>query len=70
MSTQTRLDTYLAAEARILTVGFSVQFDIRRRQEAELSEIRKAIRELQAQLAAEQGTSGGSLRFRTAVFNR
>lgn len=70
-NTQQRLDAYLAAEARILMAGFSVRFDQRQRQEAELAEIRKAIRELEARLAAERGRggSGGSLRYRTAVFN-
>jgi hypothetical protein len=70
--TQQRLDYYLAAEARILTRGFSVQFDQRRRQEAELIEIRKAIKELKAELAAENGVppSRGSLRYRTAVFSK
>lgn len=69
--TQQRLDAYLAAETRILTAGFSVRFDQRQRQEAELGEIRKAIRELEAKLAVERGSGGsaGSLRYRTAVFN-
>lgn len=68
MSTQSRLDLYLAAEARILTAGFSVQLDQRRRQEAELESIRKGIREMQSRLAAEAG-AGGSLRYKTAVFD-
>ncbi len=70
--TQSRLDAYKAAELRILQAGFSVRLSERHRQEAELSEIRKAIRELEGQLAAEQGghSSRGSLRHRTAVFNR
>lgn len=71
-NTQQRLDAYLAAEARILAAGFSVQYDTRRRQEAELAEIRKAIAALQADLAAEQSRhpARGSLRFVTTVFNR
>lgn len=71
MSTQTRLDAYLAAETRILTAGFSVRLSERQRQEAELASIQKAIKELEARLAAEQGrpASRGSLRFRTAVFD-
>lgn len=72
MSTQQRLDNYLAAEARILTTGLSWRLDLRQRQEAELAEIRKAIASLQSQLAAEQGGTGsshGSLRYKTAVFN-
>ncbi len=72
MSTaQERLDLYLAAEARILTAGFSVRLDLRQRQEAELTEIRKAIAQLQKDVAAEQGkpSSTGSLRYKTAVFS-
>lgn len=71
MSTaQERLDLYLAAEARILTAGFSVRFDIRQRQEAELAEIRKAIKELKGEVAADAGTppSRGSLKYKTATF--
>ncbi len=68
-TTQQRLDNYLAAEARILQKGFSLQYEARRRQEAELSDIQKAIRELKAELAAEQGTPRpGSLRYKTVVF--
>lgn len=69
-TTQERLDLYLAAEARILTAGFSVQLDQRRLQEAELAEIRKAITQLKGELAAEQtrGPARGSLRYRSAVF--
>lgn len=71
MSTQERLDNYLAAEARILQRGFSLQFEARRRQEAALADIQKAIRQLKAELAAEQGVapSSGSLRYKTVVFN-
>jgi len=71
--TQQRLDAYLAAEARILSGGFSQRHGERARQEAELAEIRKAIAELRRELAAEQGNLGparGSLRYRTAVFDR
>lgn len=73
MSTQQRLDNYLAAEARILERGFSLRLADRQRQEAELGEIRKAISSLQSQLAAEQGGKGsshGSLRYKTVVFGR
>lgn len=68
--TQSRLDLYKAAEARILTAGFSVRLDVRQRQEADLAEIRKAIATLTAQLAAEQGrsTTRSSLGYRTVVF--
>lgn len=70
-NTQARLDLYLAAEARILTAGFSIQMDTRRRQEAELAEIRKAIAQLKAELVTESGLgpARGSLRYRSAVFN-
>ena len=73
MSTaQERLDLYLAAEARILTAGFSVQLDARRRQEAELADIRKAIVALQREVASEQSPQPGrgSLRYVTTVFGR
>lgn len=71
-TTQERLDLYLAAEARILTAGFSVRLSERQRQEAELETIRKAIAGLKKELAAEQGggLSNGSLRYKTAVFGR
>jgi len=70
-TTQERLDLYLAAEARILTDGFSNRFDVRQRQEAELAEIRKGIAACKRELAGEQagGSSRGSLRYKTAVFN-
>lgn len=69
-TTQQRLDNYLAAEARILERGLSLQYEARRREEANLADIQKAIRQLKAELAAEQGTSTshGSLRYKTAVF--
>lgn len=66
---QQRLNNYLAAEARILTAGFSIRLDLRQRQEAELAEIRKGIRECQMQVAAEQGrhSNRSSLRSTTMV---
>ena len=72
MSTQQRLDNYLAAEARSLTRGFSLRFGERQRQEAELAEIRKAIAQLQAQLTSETGPMPvrSSLRYHTTVFNK
>ena len=72
MSTQQRLDNYLAAEARILTRGFSLRFGERQRQEAELAEIRKAIAQLQAQLTSETRPMPvrSSLRYHTTVFNK
>lgn len=70
-NTQQRLNAYLAAEARILSVGLSIRFGERQRQEAELASIQKQIRELEAQLKVEQGvrTGSSSLRHRTVVFN-
>lgn len=70
--TQQRLDLYKAAEARILERGFSVQLDQRRRQEAELAEIRKGIAQLQAELQRESAAAAGrgGLRYSTAVFCR
>lgn len=67
---QQRLDAYLAAEARILNAGFSVQLGERRRQEAELERIQIAIKELEARVAQESGTARGSLSYRSVVFNR
>lgn len=66
---QQRLNNYLAVEARILTAGFSIRLDQRQRQEAELAEIRKGIRECQMQVAAEQGrhSNRSSLRSTTMV---
>lgn len=70
--TQTRLDNYLAAEARILARGSSQRMGERQRQEAELDTIRKQIEILQRQVASEvPGAIGrGSLCQRTVVFNR
>ena len=70
--TQQRLDAYVAAEARILVRGNSIRLGERQRQDAELETIRKAIVQLQGQLAREAstGAGGGSLRYRTAVFDR
>lgn len=70
-TTQQRLDNYIAAEARILARGISQQYGDRRRQEAELETIRKAIVQLKQELAAEGSVrTGGSLRVRTVVFNQ
>ena len=67
---QERLDLYYAAEARILSAGFSVRYDVRQRQEAELAQIRKGIAQLEAQIGGGKGGAGrGSLRYRTAVFS-
>lgn len=70
--TQTRLDAYKAAEARILAGGQSLRFSERQLQQAELAEIRKAITQLEAQLQREADAAAGrgSLRYSTAVFCR
>jgi len=67
--TQARLDAYKAAELSVLK-GQSVRYGDRWLTFADLSEIRKAIAQLTAQLSAEQGTSSvrSSLRARTVVF--
>lgn len=54
-----RLQRYYDAETRILTAGFSVRLDLRQRQEAELSEIRKAIAQLEAVVARENAAASG-----------
>lgn len=70
---QSRLDAYLAAEARILSAGQSWRMggggNDRQQQQAELAEIRKGIRECQAQLAQLRngGRSVGGLRGVTVV---
>lgn len=70
--TQTRLDAYKAAEARILTGGQSQRLAERQQQQAELAEIRKAIAQLESQLARETASLAGrgGLSFHTAVFCR
>jgi hypothetical protein len=69
--TQARLDAYLAAELRILAQGQSLRLSERQLQNAELETIRKAIVQLKRELAAESGAAtGGSLRYRTAVFGK
>lgn len=67
--TQARLDAYKAAELSVLK-GQSVRYGERMLTLADLSEIRKAIAQLTAQLSAEQGrsTSRSSLSARTVVF--
>lgn len=70
--TQQRLDAYKQAELRILSRGQSSRFDQRQIEQAQLADIRKAIRELEAKLAQEQGGTGtgvaGSLSFATVSF--
>jgi hypothetical protein len=57
MSTQTRLDAYLAAEAEILQAQEARRGD-RTHRMAELAEVRKAIKDLQLQLARESSSTG------------
>ncbi len=68
-TTKQRLDAYLAAEARILTAGFSWRLSERQKQEAELETIRRAISDLQNQLARERAGGRGSLAHKTVVFD-
>ena len=55
---QTRLDAYLAREVAILSAGQDTAVASRRRRDADLSEIRAAIKELQAEI--ERLGAGGS----------
>ncbi len=55
---QSRLDLYLAAEAKILA-GQSVRFGERQLQRADLSEVRAEIKALQAAVAREQASAAG-----------
>lgn len=70
--TQQRLDAYKQAELRILARGQSSRYEQRQIDQAQLADIRKAIRELEAKLAAEQGGNSagvvGSLSFATVSF--
>lgn len=66
-TTQERLDAYYAAEQKILARGQRGSAGNYSRDNAELSEIRKAIASLQQQLAVER-SGGSSLRYTTAVF--
>jgi hypothetical protein len=59
---QARLDGYLAAEARILAAGQEGSQATRRRRDAELSEIRSAIKDLQREIADLQGAASGESR--------
>lgn len=70
MSTQTRLDAYLAAELEILKAQ-EVRGGDKVHRMAELEEVRKAIKDLQTQLAREQAKADGSrMRFSLANLNR
>ena len=70
MTTQTRLDAYLAAETKILK-GQEVRIGDKTFRKADLAEVRQAIKDLQIQLARETAAAAGSgLRFSTANLNR
>jgi flagella basal body P-ring formation protein FlgA len=56
--TQTRLDAYLAAEAKILA-GQSVRHGDRQLTMADLSEVRKEIATLQAAVRREEAAAAG-----------
>lgn len=64
-SLQARLDKYLEAEAAILTAGQEGVNGSRRRREAELAEIRKAISDLEGQIANERAVASGDSRLVT-----
>lgn len=67
MSTQTRLEAYLAAETQILRAQ-ELRGGDRTFRMAELEEVRKAISDLERQLARESSTRG--LRFSLANLSR
>lgn len=64
---QQRLDAYLAAEVRILAAGQEGTVATRRRRDAELAEIRRAISDLQTEVANLQNASTGLSRLHTVV---
>ena len=64
---QQRREAYLAAELRILSAGQEGTIATRRRREAELAEIRKAITELDARIASLKDTASGSSRLITVI---
>lgn len=64
---QSRLAAYLVRETAILNAGQEGSVAGRRRRDAELSEIRIAIKDLQAEIERLQsGTSGGRLYYNVA----
>lgn len=71
MSTQSRLDAYLVAEGEILEAQ-ELRGGDRTYRMADLVEVRKAIADLQRQLAREQAATAGAstMRFRVANLNR
>lgn len=70
MSTQTRLEAYLAAELEILEAQ-ELRGGDRTHRMAELTEVRKAIKELEAQVARESAASRSrKLRYSVADLSR
>lgn len=70
MTTQTRLDAYLETEIAILQ-GQEVRHGDKTYRQADLAEVRIAIKQLQSQLAREEASSNGSkMRFSIANLNR
>lgn len=64
---QSRMDAYLARELAILSAGQEGSVAGRRRRDAELSEVRAAIKDLQAEIADLKGSSDGGGRLITVV---
>ena len=62
-----RLESYLQAETRILAAGQEGTVASRRRRDAELTEIRAAIRELQMEIADLEGSASGGSRLLQVV---
>lgn len=58
-----RLESYLQAETRILAAGQEGTVATRRRRDAELTEIRAAIRELQLEITRLEGAAAGGTPF-------
>jgi predicted DNA-binding transcriptional regulator YafY len=54
-----RLASYLEAEARILSAGQASAVGTRNRRDAELEAVRKAIKELQSEVAALEDSASG-----------
>lgn len=63
--TETRLQAYIDAEAKILR-GQSVRMGDRELRRADLAEIRAEIRQLQRDVAAEKASASGKSRFARA----
>lgn len=58
-----RLENYLQAESRILAAGQEGTVATRRRRDAELAEVRAAIRELKEEIARLEGAAAGDTPF-------